>query len=159
VKEETSGQSAITDLIYYPIQRGVWRPLISYLIFNSSPASYWCFNYLFDIIISVIWFCYLLAIYCIFDAAFNGAPNNNPQSTSIIPVEFAIPWDLRVKFYPLTILIVLPTLPFAYLLTKLFRSDILVSIFFLSFVWICQVIRKIEIQKRKIRKNRNPEKK
>jgi hypothetical protein len=96
------------------------------LILNFSPASYWLFSYLFDIIISVLWFCYLLAIYCIFDAAFNGRPNEKSQSENLNRLEFARPWDLRVQFYPLTILIVLPTLPFAYLLTKLFRSDILV---------------------------------
>jgi hypothetical protein len=96
---------------------------------NSSPASYWLFNYLCDLIISVVWFCYLLAIYCIFDAAFNGAPNDKSQSESLSYPQFAKPWDLRVQFYPLTILIVLPTLPFVYLFTKLFRSDILVCIF------------------------------
>jgi hypothetical protein len=67
-------------------------------------------------------------VYCIFDAAFNGTPNKKSQSENMIPFEFANSWDLRVQFYPLTILIVLPTLPFAYLLTKLFRSDILVCI-------------------------------
>jgi len=79
---------------------------------------------------SAIWFCYLLAIYCIFDVAFNGLPNEKSQSENRIPIEFASSWDLRVQFYPLTILIILPTLPFAYLLTKLFKSDILVCIFY-----------------------------
>ncbi|CAF5060668.1 unnamed protein product, partial [Rotaria magnacalcarata] len=92
---------------------------------NSSPASYWLFTYLFDIIISVIWFCYLLAIYCIFDVAFNGVPVKKSLLETMLSLEFATPWDLRVQFYPLTIIIALPTLPFAYLLTKLFRSDIL----------------------------------
>lgn len=93
-----------------------------------SPASYWLFTYLFDIITSVIWFCYLLAIYCIFDVAFNGVPSKKSSSEAMGSFEFATPWDLRVQFYPLTIIIVLPTLPFVYLLTKLFRSDILVCI-------------------------------
>ena len=55
----------------------------------------------------------------------------------MIPLEFAQPWDLRIQFYPLTILIALPTLPFAYLLTKLFKSDILVCIFLIrQFIFI-----------------------
>ncbi|CAF4689209.1 unnamed protein product, partial [Rotaria sp. Silwood2] len=89
------------------------------------PASYWLFSYLFDLIISVIWFCYLLAVYCITNIAVNGLPNKKSQLETMIPLEFASPWDLRVQYYPLTILIALPTLPFAYLLTKFFKSDIL----------------------------------
>ena len=92
----------------------------------SSPASYWIFNYLFDLFISTIWFCYLLAIYCLVDVAFNGAPKKTSALESISSLVFGTPWDLRVQFYPLSILIAIPTLPFAYLLTKLFRSDILV---------------------------------
>ncbi|CAF4232574.1 unnamed protein product, partial [Adineta steineri] len=88
-------------------------------ISGLRPASYWLFTYLFDIIISIIWFCYLLAIYCIFYVYFN----SRPQMESSF--EFLSPWDFRVQFYPLSILIALPTLPFAYLLTKLFKSDIL----------------------------------
>jgi hypothetical protein len=102
---------------------------IESFILNFSPASYWLFNYLYDLIISVVWFCYLLAIYYLFDVAFNGPPTDKSQSNSVNNFQFAKPWDLRVQFYPLTILIVLPTLPFVYLLTKLFRSDILVCIF------------------------------
>ncbi|CAM4906302.1 unnamed protein product [Rotaria socialis] len=94
-------------------------------ISGLHPASYWLFTYLFDIVISVIWFCYLLAIYCIFDVAFNGVPVKKSLLETMLSLEFATPWDLRVQFYPLTIIITLPTLPFAYLLTKLFRSDIL----------------------------------
>jgi len=118
------------------------------LIFNFSPAFYWLFNYLFDIITSVIWFCYILAIYCIFDVAFNGLPNSRTSTTSI-PIEFANAWDLRIQFYPLTILITLPTLPFVYLLTKIFPSDILVciysssSLYFFNYfylVWIISII-------------------
>ena len=97
---------------------------------NFSPALYWLFNYLFDIIISVIWFCYLLAVYCLLYMAFNGSPKNRSKSANILPFEFASPWDLRVRFYPLTILIILPTLPFVYLLTKIFRNDILVCLFY-----------------------------
>ncbi|CAF0941667.1 unnamed protein product [Adineta steineri] len=92
-------------------------------ISGLHPASYWLFTYLFDIIISVIWFCYLLAIYCIFDVSFNGLPKTKSPLESLF--EFLSSWDLRVQFYPLSILIALPTLPFAYLLTKLFKSDIL----------------------------------
>ncbi|CAF3863736.1 unnamed protein product [Adineta steineri] len=88
-------------------------------ISGLHPASYWLFTYLFDIIISIIWFCYLLAIYCIFYVYFNGRPQMESS------FEFLSPWDFRVQFYPLSILIALPTLPFAYLLTKLFKSDIL----------------------------------
>ncbi|CAF4052885.1 unnamed protein product, partial [Rotaria sp. Silwood1] len=51
-------------------------------------------------------------MYCIFDVAFNGSPNSRTKTASIIPIEFATSWDLRVQFYPLTIIIVLPTLPF-----------------------------------------------
>ena len=94
---------------------------------NSSPAFYWLFNYVFDILVTVIWFCYLLLIYCIVDVAFNGSPSSRPAA--VFAVEFATSWDLRVQFYPLSILIALPTLPFVYLLTKLFKSDILVSTF------------------------------
>ncbi|CAF1011366.1 unnamed protein product [Rotaria sordida] len=105
-------------------------------ISGLHPASYWLFSYLFDIIISVIWFCYLLAIYCIIDIAFHGVPNKKPHLETMIPLEFASPWNLRIQFYPLTILITLPTLPFVYLLTKFFRSDILggITICFLLIV-------------------------
>ena len=58
--------------------------------------------------------------------AFNGLPSSRTATVGIIPVEFADPWDLRVQFYPLTIIITLSTLPFAYLITKIFKSDILV---------------------------------
>ncbi|CAF2823388.1 unnamed protein product [Rotaria sp. Silwood2] len=91
----------------------------------DGPASYWLFSYLFDLIISIIWFCYLLAVYCITNIAVNGLPNKKSQLETMIPLEFASPWNLRVQYYPLTILIALPTLPFAYLLTKFFKSDIL----------------------------------
>ena len=94
--------------------------------FVSSPASYWIFNYLCDLLISTIWFCYLLAIYCLVDVAFNGAPVKKSAIENIASLTFGTPWDLRVQFYPLSILIAIPTLPFAYLLTKLFKSDILV---------------------------------
>jgi hypothetical protein len=89
---------------------------------------YWLFNYIFDIITSVFWFCYILAIYCIFDVAFNGSPNNRKPSPGSTPVEFATSWDLRVQFYPLAMIIALPTFPFVYLITKIFKSDILVCI-------------------------------
>ncbi|CAF3759468.1 unnamed protein product [Rotaria sp. Silwood1] len=93
-------------------------------ISGLHPASYWIFTYLFDIIISIIWFCYLLAVYCIFHVTFNGISNKKSQTENTILFEFLSPWDLRVQFYPLTILIILPTLPFTYLLTKLFKNDI-----------------------------------
>jgi hypothetical protein len=86
----------------------------------------------------VIWFCYLLAIYCLFDVAFNGLPNSR-TSSSIIPLEFATAWDFRVQFYPLTMLIVLPTLPFAYLITKLIKSDILVCAF-INYIFIFLIL-------------------
>jgi hypothetical protein len=70
----------------------------------------------------------LLAIYYIFDVAFNGVSKNS-ESENLNLLQFENPSDLRVQFYPMTILIVLPTLPFVYLLTKLFRSDILVCNF------------------------------
>ena len=110
---------------------------------NSSPAFYWLFNYVFDIIASVIWFCYLLIIFCIVDVAFNGSPNS--RSTSL--TEFASSWDLRIQFYPLSIIIALPTLPFAYLLTKIFKSDILVCkyLLFLYFLQIFNLVRIISI--------------
>ncbi|CAF3928452.1 unnamed protein product, partial [Rotaria sp. Silwood1] len=73
-------------------------------------------------------------MYCIFDVAFNGLPSSRTASTTIIPIEFASSWDLRVQFYPLTIIIVLPTLPFAYLITKIFKSDLLVCTYFFSFL-------------------------
>ncbi|CAF3562792.1 unnamed protein product [Adineta steineri] len=98
------------------------------LLLNISglhPILYWLFTYIFDIITSIFWFCYLLAMYCLFDVAFNGSPNSRATSSSIIPLEFATPWDLRVQFYPLSILIVIPTLPFVYLMTKFYKSDIL----------------------------------
>ncbi|CAF5076972.1 unnamed protein product, partial [Rotaria sp. Silwood1] len=69
-----------------------------------------------------------LAMYCIFDVAFNGSPNSRTKTASIIPIEFATSWDLRVQFYPLTIIIVLPTLPFVYLFTKILKSNLLVRI-------------------------------
>ncbi|CAF3715850.1 unnamed protein product [Rotaria sp. Silwood1] len=97
-------------------------------ISGLHPASYWIFTYLFDIIISIIWFCYLLAVYCIFHVTFNGISNKKSQTENTILFEFLSPWDLRVQFYPLTILIILPTLPFTYLLTKLFKNDINVCI-------------------------------
>ncbi len=83
---------------------------------------------MFDIITTVFWFCYILAIFCIFDVAFNGSPNSRSTTPGTIPIEFATSWDIRVQFYPLSILIALPTLPLVYLLTKLFKSDILVCI-------------------------------
>ncbi|CAF4092876.1 unnamed protein product, partial [Adineta steineri] len=92
-------------------------------ISGLHPASYWLFTYLFDIIISVVWFGYLLGIYCIFDVAFNGQSKTKSSLENL--TKFLSAWDLRVHFYPLSILIALPTLPFAYLLTKLFKSDIL----------------------------------
>ena len=122
-----------TNLIFILV--GLMNILFHSLIFNFSPAAYWMFTYLFDIIISIVWFCYLLAIYCLFDVAFNGTSNGNSQSENTIPLEFANAWNLRVQFYPLTILIVLPTLPFAYLLTKLFKSDILVCILLLCMIF------------------------
>ncbi|CAF4052910.1 unnamed protein product [Adineta steineri] len=79
--------------------------------------------YLFDMIISVIWFCYLLAIHRIFNISFNNQPKEKPSVKNVD--ESIILWDLRKFFYPLSILIPLPTLPFAYLLTKLFKNDIL----------------------------------
>ncbi|CAF4070781.1 unnamed protein product, partial [Rotaria sordida] len=93
-------------------------------ISGLHPASYWIFTYLFDIIISILWFCYLLAVYCIFHVALNGIPNKKSQIENTVLFEFLSPWNLRVQFYPLTILIILPTLPFTYLLTKLFKNDI-----------------------------------
>ncbi|CAF3666934.1 unnamed protein product [Rotaria sp. Silwood1] len=106
------------------------------------PAFYWLCNYLFDIIISIIWFCYLLAMYCIFDVAFNGSPNSRTKTAIIIPIEFATSWDLRVQFYPLTIIIALPTLPFAYLITKIFKSDLLCG---LSVLFILIVLHLVSI--------------
>ncbi|CAF3866131.1 unnamed protein product, partial [Rotaria sp. Silwood2] len=106
------------------------------------PVFYWLFNYLFDILTSIIWFCYLLTMYCIFDVAFNGSPNSRTSSTSIIPIEFATSWDLRVQFYPLTIIIILPTLPFAYLLTKIFKSDLLCG---LSVLFILIILHLVSI--------------
>ncbi|UJR08477.1 hypothetical protein I4U23_012744 [Adineta vaga] len=94
-------------------------------ISGLHPASYWLFSYICDILISIVWFCYLLAIYCIFHLIFDGLPNKNSQLDQLNLFEFLSSWDLRVYFYPLAILIAIPTLPFAYLLTKLFRSDIL----------------------------------
>lgn len=85
-----------------------------------SPASYWLFNYLFDVVLTVIWLIYLLSVFCMVDLAFNG----RPSAASLL--EFASPWDLRIQFYPLAIFIALPTLPMVYLLTKFFTSDILV---------------------------------
>ena len=75
----------------------------------------------------MIWFCYLLIVFCIVEIAFNGLPKSSSTSMFNIALEFANPWDLRIQFYPLTILIALPCLPLAYLLTKLFKNDILVS--------------------------------
>ncbi|CAF1308472.1 unnamed protein product [Rotaria magnacalcarata] len=111
-------------------------------ISGLHPAFYWITNYLFDIIISVIWFCYLLVIYCIFDISFNGTSNRRSESTSIIPIEFASSRDLRIQFYPLTIIIALPTLPFAYLITKLFKSDILAG---LSMLFILMILHLVSI--------------
>ncbi|CAF4589424.1 unnamed protein product [Rotaria sp. Silwood1] len=111
-------------------------------ISGLHPAFYWLFNYLFDILTCVIWFCYLLAMYCIFDVAFNGLPSSRTASTTIIPIEFASSWDLRVQFYPLTIIIVLPTLPFAYLITKIFKSDLLCG---LSVLFILIILHMISI--------------
>lgn len=95
------------------------------MCFPSSPIRYWLTAYLFDLVAAVIWFCYLLAIYCLFDVIFNGLPEKTGTGVFSM-LEFPKAWDLRVRFYPLTILIALPTLPFVYLLTKLFQSDILV---------------------------------
>ncbi|CAF1480964.1 unnamed protein product, partial [Adineta steineri] len=92
-------------------------------ISGLHPASYWLFTYLFDMIISVIWFCYLLAIYRIFDVSFNDQPKEKPSVQNVD--EILSSWDFRVQFYRLSILTALPTLPFAYLLTKLFKNDIL----------------------------------
>lgn len=100
-----------------------------------SPAFYWIFNYIFDIISSIIWFCYILAIYCIFDVAFNGSPNSRTSSSATL-FEFATSWDFRVQFYPLSIIIALPTLPFAYLITKIFKSDILVCINLIIIIYL-----------------------
>ncbi|CAF1239735.1 unnamed protein product [Adineta ricciae] len=94
-------------------------------ISGLHPASYWLFSYIFDIIIAAVWFCYLLAVYCLIYVIFNGIPKASSQLDILNLLEFLSPWDLRVNFYPLAILIAIPTLPFAYLLTKLFRSDIL----------------------------------
>ena len=88
-------------------------------------------------ILSIFWFCYLLAVFCIIDVAFNGAPGSRVKTGGIIPIEFATAWDLRVQFYPLTILIVLPTLPFVYLLSKIFKSDIIVR----TWTWIESIRR------------------
>ena len=76
--------------------------------------------------LSVVWFCYLLLTFCIIDVAFNGSPSNRQSTLGLAQIEFASSWDLRIQFYPLSILIALPTLPFVYLLTKIFKSDILV---------------------------------
>ncbi|CAF1113916.1 unnamed protein product [Adineta steineri] len=92
-------------------------------ISGLHPASYWLFTYLFDMIISTIWLCYLLAIYCIFYVAFEDLLKKKSSSQNVD--KFLSSWDLRIQFYPLSILIALPTLPFAYLLTKLFKNDIL----------------------------------
>ncbi|CAF4093815.1 unnamed protein product, partial [Adineta steineri] len=108
-------------------------------ISGLHPASYWLFTYLFDIIISVIWFCYLLAVYCIFYISFNGLPKEKSSSQNLF--EFLSPWDFRVQFYPLSILIALPILPFAYLLTKLFKSDILGGITICFILIILHFIR------------------
>ncbi|CAF0858674.1 unnamed protein product [Adineta steineri] len=114
---------AFYDLFFYTTVFLISERKDSFLLLlNISglhPASYWLFTYLFDIIISVVWFCYLLAIHCIFYVAFNGLPETKSSS------EFLSSCNLRVLVYPLSILIALPTLPFAYLLTKLFKSDIL----------------------------------
>lgn len=97
-----------------------------------SPTFYWLFNYIFDVILCVVWFSYLLMIFCIVDVAFNGSPSSRTSTAGITPIEFATSWDLRIQFYPLTILIALPTLPFVYLLTKIFKSDILVCSYHLT---------------------------
>ncbi|CAF3806236.1 unnamed protein product [Adineta steineri] len=103
-------------------------------ISGLHPASYWLFTYLFDIIISVIWVCYLLAIYRIFDVAFNRQPETKSSLQDVH--EFLSSWDLLPKFYLLSTLIALPTLPFAYLLTKLFKNDILggIAIYFILII-------------------------
>ena len=104
-----------------------------YTCFHFSPASYSLFNYIYDLISSVTWFGYILAVYCIVYLAFNGSPKNSSSPSTAL--EFATPWDLRVQFYPLAIIIALPTLPFVYLITKLFKSDIIVC-FFLRCVFV-----------------------
>ncbi|CAF1314882.1 unnamed protein product [Rotaria sordida] len=96
-------------------------------ISGLHPALYWLFNYIFDILLSVIWFCYLLAIYRIVDVAFNGTVSSQ-SATLLSLVTFSEPVKLRTQFYSLTILIALPTLPFVYLLTKVFRNDILLIV-------------------------------
>ena len=65
-------------------------------------------------------------MYCLFDVAFNGVPKTQSAAAAMLTIEFASAWDLRVQFYPLSILITMATLPFTYLVTKLIRSDILV---------------------------------
>lgn len=125
------------------------RHLFDWNISHFSPIFYWLFNYFFDLIASIIWFCYILAAYCICYLIFIGSPNDSSKSSSVL--EFGTAWDLRVQFYPLAIIIALPTLPFVYLITKIFKSDILVcfiillfrfSILFssLSLVWISSYI-------------------
>lgn len=95
---------------------------------DSSPITYWLFTYVFDLILSAVWFAYLLAIYCLIEIIFNGtAKNSPPENYVLLLLQFATEWDLRVQFYPLTILIALPTLPWNYLLCKVFKSDILVK--------------------------------
>ncbi|UJR08715.1 hypothetical protein I4U23_012972 [Adineta vaga] len=93
-------------------------------ISGLHPALYWIFTYLFDIVISIIWFSYLLAVFCIFYSTFNVVSREQSGMEKLFRTEFLNPWNLRIKFYPLTILIILPTLPFTYLLTKIFKNDI-----------------------------------
>ena len=120
--------------------------MICFSIQYFSPAFYWIFTYLFDLITSVIWFCYILAIFCIFDVAFNGSPSSRPTSGSSASIEIATPWDLRMQFYPLTIIIALPTLPFVYLLTKLFKSDVLVGFLIVFFANHCCSFLSVDYQ-------------
>ena len=97
-----------------------------------SPIVYWLFNYIVDMFIATLWFSYVLAIYCVVYVAFEGLPK---KLTGTGPgLEFAPAWDLRVQFYPLCILIALPTMPFIYLFIKIFKSDILVRSFFNLFL-------------------------
>ncbi|UJR37764.1 hypothetical protein I4U23_030457 [Adineta vaga] len=112
-------------------------------ISGLHPAFYWLFNYIFDTISSVFWFSYLLAIYCLCDVAFNGSPNHQSTAPTTIPIEFASAWDLRVQFYPLTIIITLSTLPFAYLITKIFRNDILCGLAVMFLLVILHLISTI----------------
>ena len=108
--------------------------------FLFSPILYWLFNYLFDIFISILWFSYSLIIYYVSERIFNDSTGKAITEDRNGTVGLNSSWNLRFQFYPLTILIVLPTLPFVYLLTKVFKNDIVVSenqkrneMFFFSF--------------------------